>query len=102
MQLTKEAARSTTLRTRSPDSHGDRFPPEIVSDAVWRSHRFSLSVYDVKELLSERGVTVGYEAVRQWCLKFAPSFATKLRHNRLSYHADGRYDPEAHDPRRHA
>jgi putative transposase len=53
------------MSTRSSDSHGDRFPPEIVSYAVWRSHRFSLSLHDGEELLPERGVTVGYEAVRQ-------------------------------------
>ena len=102
VKLTKDAAKSATLSTRSPDSHGDRFPPEMVSNAVWRSHHFALSLHDVKELLSEHGVTVGYEAVRLWCLKCAPSFATQLRHNRLSYTADGRYDPEAQDTRRHA
>src|SRR5262249_51496215 len=28
------------------------------------------------------GVTVSYEAVRQWCLKFGQEFARKLRHRR--------------------
>ena len=102
MKLTKDAAKSTTMSTRSPDYHGDRFPPEIVSNALWRSHPFSLSFHDVKELLSEHGVTVGYEAVRLWCLPCAPSFAKKRRHNRLSSKADGRYDPEAQNTRRHA
>jgi putative transposase len=90
------------MSTRSPDSYGYRFPPEIGSNAVWLSHRFYLSFHDVKELLSEYGVTVGYEAVRLWCLQCAPSFAKKLRYNRLSYNADGRYDSEAQDTRRHA
>ena len=92
------------MSTRSLDYHGDRFPPEIVSNAVWRSHPFSFSFHDVKELLSEHaehGVTVGYEAVRLWRLPCAPSPAKKLRHKRLSYRADGRYDPEAQDTRRH-
>jgi len=101
VQLTTDAAKSTTLSTRSPDSHGDRFPPEIVSTAVWRSHRFALSFHDVKALRSEYGARVGYEAVRLWRLPCAPSFAKKLRHHRLSYKADGRYDPEAQDPRRY-
>ncbi len=95
MKLTKDAAKSTTLSTRSPDYHGDRFPPEIVSKAVRCSHRFDLSFHDVKELRSEYGVRVGYEAVRLWCLQCASSFAKKLRHNCLSYKADGRYDPGA-------
>ena len=54
---------------------GYRFPPEIISYAVWLYHRFCLSFRDIEELLAERGVTVSYEAVRQWCLKFGPLFA---------------------------
>ncbi len=59
-----------------------RFPPEIISHAVWVYHRFSLSFRDVEEMLAERGVIVSYEAVRQWCLKFGQTFARKLRHRR--------------------
>ena len=47
--------------------------------AVWLYHRFCLSFRDVEELLAERGVSVSYEAVRQWCLKFGQAFARKLR-----------------------
>jgi len=49
---------------------------------VWLYHRFCLSFRDVEELLAERGVTVSYEAVRRWCLKFGQAFANKLRHRR--------------------
>ncbi len=59
-----------------------RFPPEIISHAVWLYHRFSLSFRDVEEMLAERGVIVSYEAVRLWCLKFGQAFAKKLRHRR--------------------
>ena len=68
------------MSTQNPDYHGYRFPPEIIASAVWLSHRFCLSFRDVEELLANRGVTVSYEAVRQWCLKFGPSFAKKLRY----------------------
>ncbi len=68
------------MSTQNPNYHGYRFPPEIISYAVWLYHRFCLSFRDVEELLAERGVTVSYEAVRQWCLKFGPSFAKKLRY----------------------
>jgi putative transposase len=44
--------------------------------------RFSLSFRDVEELLAQRGIVVTYETVRQWCLKFAPSYANELRHRR--------------------
>ena len=59
-----------------------RFPPEIIAHAVWLYHRFSLSFREVEELLAERGITVSYETVRQWCLKFVQVFAKKLRHRR--------------------
>src|SRR5215471_1867056 len=64
----------------SPDYRGYRFPPEIISHAVWLYHRFCLSFRDVEELLATRGVIVSYEAVRQWCLKFGQEFAKRLRH----------------------
>ena len=47
--------------------HGYRFPPEIISHAVWLYHRFCLSFRDTEDLLAQRGITVSYEAIRQWC-----------------------------------
>ena len=58
---------------------GHRFPPEIISHAVWLYHRFTLSFRDVEDLLAERGILVSYEAIRHWCRKFGPSYARKLR-----------------------
>jgi len=52
-----------------------RFPPEIISRAVWLYHGFSLSFSDVEDLVAERGVTVSYEAIRSWCRKFEPAYA---------------------------
>jgi putative transposase len=59
--------------------HGHRFPPEIISYAVWVYHRFCMSFRDVEDLLAERGITVSYEAIRRWCLKFGPDFARRLK-----------------------
>ena len=61
---------------------GYRFPPEIISYAVWLYHRFSLSHRDVEELLAERGIQVSYEAIRLWCRKFGPLLASELRRRR--------------------
>ena len=58
---------------------GYRFPPEIIGHAVWLYHRFCLSFRDVEELLAERGIVVSYETIRQWCGKFGPHYARKLR-----------------------
>jgi putative transposase len=58
---------------------GHRFPPEIISYAVWVYHRFCLSFRDVEDLLAERGIIVSYETIRIWCLKFGPDYARKLK-----------------------
>jgi putative transposase len=42
-------------------------------------HRFSLSLRDVEELLAKRGVTVTHETIRQWCRKFGPEYARRLK-----------------------
>jgi len=59
--------------------HGYRFPPEIISHAVWLYYRFTLSFRDIEDLLAERGVIVTYESIRQWCMKFGPNYANQLR-----------------------
>ena len=68
------------MNAQTPNYRGDRFPPEIISQVVWLYHRFCLSFRNVEELLAERGLTVSYEAVRPWCLKFGPAYAKQLRH----------------------
>jgi putative transposase len=65
----------------NPDKHY-RFPAEIISHAVWLCFRFCLSYRDVEELPLARGVTVTYEAIRQWCHKFGQRYAHQLRHRR--------------------
>ncbi len=58
---------------------GHRFPPEIISHAVWLYHRFTLSFRDVEDLLAERGILVSYEAIRYWSQTFGPSYSRTLR-----------------------
>ena len=62
-----------------PSYRGHRFPPEIISHAVWLYHRFTLSFRDVEHLLAERGISVCYETIRIWCLKFGPKYARSIR-----------------------
>ncbi len=56
-----------------------RFPSEIISHAVWLYYRFCLSFRDVEDLLAQRGITVTYETIRQWCSKFGRDYARQLR-----------------------
>jgi putative transposase len=74
------------MKTNSiaPDYKGFRFPPEIISHAVWLYFRFSLSFRDVEELLAQRGIVVTYETVRQWRLKFGQTSANEVRRCRHS------------------
>ena len=57
-----------------------RFPPQIIQHAVWLYCRFTLSFWDVEDLLAERGLDIAYETVRRWVLKFGVSGGDKLCH----------------------
>ena len=59
-----------------------RFPPQIISHGVWLYFRFALSYRDVEEIMAVRGVTLTYETVREWCLKFGQTYANGLRRKR--------------------
>jgi putative transposase len=48
---------------------------EIISHGVWRYHRFPLSLRDVEEMMAERGVSVSYDTIHQWCRKFGQTSA---------------------------
>jgi len=56
-----------------------RFPAEIISHCVWLYFRFSISYRDVEEMMLMRGVTLTYETVRYWCLKFGQAYSNGLR-----------------------
>jgi putative transposase len=58
---------------------GYRFPPEVISHAVWLYFRFPLSLRMVEEMLAARGIIVSHETVRQWALKFGQAFANQIR-----------------------
>ena len=67
------------MKRDAPSYHGYRFPPEIISHAVWLYHRFGVSFRDVEDLLAQRGITVSYEAIRLWCLTFGSAYARRLK-----------------------
>jgi putative transposase len=62
-----------------PRYAGHRFPPEIISHAVWLYFRFPLRLRMVEEMLAARGILVSHETVRQWALKFGQAFANRIR-----------------------
>ena len=62
-----------------------RFPPEIISYAVWLYYRFNLSHRDIEDLLAERGITVSREAIRLWCIKFGAIYTRRLKRKHRGY-----------------
>lgn len=70
-----------------PSYAGYRFPPEVISHAIWLYFRFPLSLRMVEEMLAARGIVVSHETVRQWARKFGQAFANQIR-RRLSRAGD--------------
>lgn len=62
-----------------------RFPPDIISYAVWLYHRFNLSHRDIEDLLAQRGITVSREAIRLWCIKFGAIYTRRLKRKHRGY-----------------
>ena len=67
------------MNAKTSSYHGYRFPPEIISHAVWLYYRFCLSFRDVEDLLAKRGVIVSHETIRQWSRKFGSEYARRLK-----------------------
>ena len=62
-----------------------RFPPNIISYAVWLYYRFNLSHRDIEDLLAERGIIVTRESIRLWCIKFGALYARRLKQKHRGY-----------------
>ena len=62
-----------------------RFSPDIISYAVWLYYRFNLSHRDIEDLLAERGITVSYETIRLWCIKFGAIYTRRLKRKHRGY-----------------
>mgnify|MGYP001569654709 CR=1 FL=1 len=62
-----------------------RFPPEIISYAVWLYHRFNLSHRDIEDLLAERCIIVTRESIRLWCIKFGAIYTRRLKRKHRGY-----------------
>src|SRR5210317_1855770 len=62
-----------------------RFPPDIISYAVWLYYRFNLSHRDIEDLPAERGITVSREAIRLWYIKLGAIYTRRLKRKHRSY-----------------
>lgn len=67
------------MHTSSISCKRHRFPPEIISHAVWLYSRFNLSLHEIEEMFLKRGIDASYETIRRWVMKFGPKLARHLR-----------------------
>ena len=80
MSPMKPVPQQNTPVTDNPLSYvGYRFPPDVISYAVWLYYRFPLSLRMVEELLAARGIELTYETVRRWVVKFGLGIARRIR-----------------------
>ncbi len=91
MLAMKPASQKNTPVTDNPLSYaGYRFPPDVISYAVWLYYRFPLSLRMVEELLAARGIELTYETVRRWAVKFGLGIARRIRSAALARGGPGR------------
>ena len=57
--------------------------PEVIRLTVMMYVRFPLSLRQVEDLLSERGIDISHETVRFWWNRFGPIFAATIRKRRV-------------------
>ena len=62
-----------------------RFPPDIISYAVWLYYRFNLSHRDIEYLLAERGIAVSYETIGLWSIKLGAIYTRRLKRKHQGY-----------------
>lgn len=62
-----------------------RFPPDVISYAIWLYYKFNLSHRDIEDLLAERGITVSHESIRLWCIKFGALYSRRLKRKHRGY-----------------
>jgi putative transposase len=86
MSAMKPPTRRNTPDTDNPLSYpGYRFPPDVISYAVWLYYRFPPSLSMVDELLAARGIELTYETVRRWSVKFGLGIARHIRSTALGW-----------------
>jgi putative transposase len=73
-------------RPRKPASPFRYFnsSPEVIRLVVMMYIRFPLSLRNVEDLLSERGIDICHETVRFWWHRFGPMFAADIRRQRVN------------------
>ena len=56
-----------------------RYHSSIISHCVWLYYRFTLSYSDIKLIMMKKGISVTYESIRYWSLKFGKIYAKRIK-----------------------
>tara|TARA_B110000014_G_C19732139_1_gene382284 strand:- start:134 stop:367 length:234 start_codon:yes stop_codon:yes gene_type:complete len=64
--------------------------PEVFRLTVTMYVRYPLSLRQVEDLLSERGIDICHETMRFWWNRFGPLFAAEIRGRHMGVHSDSR------------
>jgi putative transposase len=59
--------------------------PEVIRLVVMMYVRYPLSLWNVEDLLFERGIDICHETVRRWWNRFGPMFAAEIRRKRVQH-----------------
>ena len=59
-----------------------QYPSDVIALVVLWRLRYKLSLRDLVEMFSVRGIVFSYEAVREWEAKLTPALAEELRRRR--------------------
>lgn len=55
------------------------YPAAIISHCVQLYYRFTLSYGDIELIMMQKGVSLTYESIRYWCIKFGKTQAKRIR-----------------------
>jgi putative transposase len=65
--------------------------PDVIRLAVMMYIRYPLSLRQVEDLLSERGIDICHETVRFWWNRFGPMFAAEIKRRRIRHRSFSRW-----------
>ena len=82
--LSRARASPSLQRWRNPFRYFNS-SPEIIRFTVMMYVRYPLSLRQVEDLLSERGIDICHETVRFWWNRFGPMFAAQIRKRRVHH-----------------
>ena len=65
--------------------------PEVIRLTVMMYVRYPLSLRQVEDILSERGIEICHETIRFWWKRFGPMFAAEIRKRRIQARSYSRW-----------